>query len=421
MSTTVLFWLIAFAIVAATLAALVLPFLRAHAARPRPGEAEAAAAIYRDQTRQLEADVAAGVVGADQRDAARDEIVARLGAELSAPAEPAHASTPRNAWIVAIAIVAIVPTAALIGYLVLGSPHALDAAKPRERLADHEIVSMVERLAERMKAQPGDAQGWLLLGRSWSALQRYQESADAYAQAAERLPGNADALADWADALAMAQGRKLAGKPTEIIGRALAADPAHPKALALAASAAMERGDDKAAIRYWNALLAVVPPDGEDAQGIRATIAQLGGTAVPAPAAAPASAPVATPAAPPRERTATAAAGRISGRVSVAPALASRVAPQATLFVYARAAQGPRVPLAILRTTAGALPLDFTLDDSMSMAPGAVLSQARDVVVEARVSASGQATPASGDLTGQSATVTPGTSGLSITIDRLVP
>ena len=272
-----------------------------------------------------------------------------------------------------------------------------------------------------MKAQPDDAQGWLLLGRSWSALQRYQDSADAYAQAVARLPGNADALADWADALAMAQGRKLAGKPTEIIGRALAADPAHPKTLALAASAAMERGDDAAAIRYWNALLAVVPPDSEDARGIRSTIAQLGGSVAPAPGVAPVQAPAAAPAAVPRERTAGAADGRISGRVSVAPALASRVPPQATLFVYARAAQGPRVPLAILRTTAGALPLDFTLDDSMSMAPGAVLSRARDVVVEARVSTSGQATPASGDLTGQSATVTPGTNGLAITIDRVVP
>jgi cytochrome c-type biogenesis protein CcmH len=107
--------------------------------------------------------------------------------------------------------------------------------------------------------------------------------------------------------------------------------------------------------------------------------------------------------------------------VSVAPALASRVPPQATLFVYARAAQGSRVPLAILRTTAASLPLDFTLDDSMSMAPGAVLSKAREVIVEARVSTSGQAAPSSGDLTGRSGTVAPGTNGLSITLDRVVP
>ena len=416
MSSSVLFWVIAFVVVAATLAALVVPLLRAPKPQPRPGEAEAAAAIYRDQTRQLDEDVAAGVIGAGDRDAARDEIVARLGAELSAPVAPAATSSPRSAWIVAMAIVAIVPALALVGYLVLGTPQALDASAPSQRMTDHEIVSMVERLAARMQAQPDDAQGWLLLGRSWSALQRYQESADAYAKAVERLPGNADALADWADALGMAQGRKLAGKPTEIIGRALAANPAHPKALALAATAAMERGDDATAIRYWNALLAVVPPDGEDARGIRETIAQLGGSAPPAPA--PAMPPVA---AAPAAGATSAAAARISGRVSVAPALASRVPPQATLFVYARAAQGSRVPLAILRTTAASLPLDFTLDDSMSMAPGPVLSKAREVIVEARVSTSGQAAPSSGDLTGQSGTVAPGTNGLSITLDRVVP
>ena len=95
--------------------------------------------------------------------------------------------------------------------------------------------------------------------------------------------------------------------------------------------------------------------------------------------------------------------------------------PDATLFVYARAAQGPRVPLAILRRTARELPLDFVLDDSMSMAPGATLSGAREVVVEARVSASGGATPVSGDLAGASATVAPGATGLRITIDRVVP
>ncbi|MBK7333486.1 MAG: hypothetical protein IPI87_14605 [Betaproteobacteria bacterium] len=286
-------------------------------------------------------------------------------------------------------------------------------------MTESEVVSMVERLAQRMKSDPSDPQGWLLLGRSWSALQRYQESADAYAEAVKRMPGNADALADWADALGMAQGRTLAGKPTEIIGQALAADPSHPKALALAATAAMERGDNKAAIRYWQSLLALVPPGSEDAQGIAATIVELGGT--PATGASPAPAPAASarPAAPPTE--APSAGSRITGRVEIAPALAARVPPDATLFVYARAAQGSRMPLAIVRRAARELPFEFALDDSMAMAPGATISSAREVVVEARVSASGSATAASGDLSGVSAAITPGTSGLRITIDRVAP
>lgn len=422
MPTSTTFWALALALVLATLAALVVPLLRTRARREGPAPDDAAAAVYRDQKRQLDADFAAGAIGEEERAAAEAEIVARLGAELSAAPQPDAAEAGRAPWIVAIAIVAIVPAAALVAYLAVGNPQALDAGAARKRMTEPEVLSMVERLAQRMKADPSDPQGWLLLGRSWSALQRYQESADAYAEAVKRMPGNADALADWADALAMAQGRKLAGKPTEIIGQALAADPTHPKSLALAASAAMERGDDKAAVRYWQALLAVVPPGSEDAQGIAATIAQLGGSPSPAPlssAGAPLSSAAARPA--PGPSAAAPAASRITGRVEVAPALASRIPPDATLFVYARAAQGPRMPLAIVRRTARELPLEFALDDSMAMAPGATISSAREVVVEARVSASGSATAASGDLSGVSATVAPGATGLRITIDRVVP
>jgi cytochrome c-type biogenesis protein CcmH len=443
MPTSTTFWALALALVLATLAALVVPLLRSRARGEGPADDDASAAVYRDQMRQLDADVAAGVINADERAVAEAEIVARLGTELSATAQPAAATASRAPWIVAIAIVAIVPAAALVAYLAVGNPQALDAGGARPRMTESEVVSMVERLAERMKSDPSDPQGWLLLGRSWSALQRYQESADAYAEAVKRMPGNADALADWADALGMAQGRKLAGKPTEIIGQALAADPSHPKALALAASAAMERGDNKAAIRYWQSLLALVPPGSEDAQGIAATIVELGGTpttgappaagasstagssSAPAPAAAarPATPPTevasARPAAPPTELAS--ARSRITGRVEIAPALAARVPPDATLFVYARAAQGSRMPLAIVRRAARELPFEFALDDSMAMAPGATISSAREVVVEARVSASGSATAAPGDLSGVSAAITPGTSGVRISIDRVVP
>lgn len=429
MPTSTTFWALALALVLATLAALVVPLLRSRSRREGPADDDASAAVYRDQMRQLDADVAVGVLGADERAVAEAEIVARLGTELSATAQPAAATASRAPWIVAIAIVAIVPASALVAYLAVGNPQALDAGGARPRMTESEVVSMVERLAQRMKSDPSDPQGWLLLGRSWSALQRYQESADAYAEAVKRMPGNADALADWADALGMAQGRKLAGKPTEIIGQALAADPSHPKALALAASAAMERGDNKAAIRYWQSLLALVPPGSEDAQGIAATIVELGGTpatgAPPAPAASarpqapPTDLASARPATPPTE--AASAGSRITGRVEIAPALAARVPPDATLFVYARAAQGSRMPLAIVRRAARELPFEFALDDSMAMAPGATISSAREVVVEARVSASGSATAASGDLSGVSAAIAPGTSGLRITIDRVAP
>lgn len=420
MSTATLFWILALVLVLATLAALVAPLFRAGRTHGRPADAEASAAVYRDRKHELDAEVAAGAIGADEREATGAELVARLGAELSAAPPAPDASAGRTPWIVAVALVAIVPAAALVAYLMLGRPDALEANVARARFTDDEIVAMVDRLAQRMKENPADPQGWLLLGRSYDALQRYRDAAAAYEQAATRLPDDAGVLADWADALGMAQGRTLAGRPTELVMQALAADPDHPKALALAASAAMERGDDPAAIAYWRRLLAVVPPESEDARGIRDTIASLeGGAAGSAPQPSASVAPPAPGAS--AGPAATAAATRVSGRVVVAPALASRIAPDATLFVYARASTGSRMPLAIVRRAARDLPFDFTLDDTMAMSGEARLSGASEIVVEARVSASGSATPAPGDLAGVSAAVRPGTKDIAVVIDRVLP
>lgn len=411
MASLPLFWAIALALVLATLAALLWPLLRGRATRGPAGD-DASAAIFRDQKRQIDAEFASGAIDAAERDLAQAELVERLARELDAAGDAPAARGSRAAWIVALALVAIVPAATLAGYLALGQPDAIGATAARTRASDADVVAMIERLAQRMREQPDDPKGWVLLGRSYAALQRFDDSAKAYEQAALRQPNDADLLADWADALGMAQGRTLAGRPAELVRQALAADPQHPKALALAASAAMEARDDRAAIGYWKRLLALVPPGSEDARGIEATIAQLEGSSRPS-ASTPASAPAPAPPA--------AAGARIAGRVIVAPALAGRVPPEATVFVFARAAEGPRIPLAVLRKTVRDLPFEFVLDDSMAMAPGMNLSSAPRVVVEVRVSASGRADPASGDLTGRSEPVAPGASGIAVTIDRVQP
>jgi len=406
MSSLPLFWSIAVALVLATLAALLWPLLRGRATRAPAGD-DASAAIFRDQKRQIDAEFASGAIDAAERDLAQAELVERLSRELADAADAPAVRGSRAAWIVALALVAIVPAATLAGYLAIGQPDAIGATAARTRASDADVVAMIERLAQRMREQPDDPKGWVLLGRSYAALQRFDDSAQAYEQAARRLPNDADVLADWADALGMAQGRTLAGRPAELVRQALAADPRHPKALALAASAAMEARDDRAAIGYWKRLLALVPPGSEDARGIEATIAQLEGSSRP-----PASTTLPAPAA---------AGARVTGRVTVAPSLAGRVPQDATVFVFARAAEGPRIPLAVLRKSARDLPFDFVLDDSMAMAPGMNLSSAPSLVIEARVSASGRADPASGDLTGRSAPVAPGASGVAVSIDHLQP
>jgi cytochrome c-type biogenesis protein CcmH len=274
-----------------------------------------------------------------------------------------------------------------------------------------DVESLVQRLADRMAAQPEDPAGWALLGRSYSGLQRFDLARDAFAQAVRRQqPPNAQLLADYADVLAMTQGRSLAGEPEKLALQALAIDPDHLKALALAGSAAMERNDYKLALKHWTRAKTVAPPDSPFATGLDASIAEARAAAGMGPEAVPAPAPAPAPA--------VAGAKQLQVTVTLAPALAAKVQPGDTLFVYARAAEGPRMPLAIVRQPAGTTPVQVVLDDSSAMAPQFRMSGFAQVVVGARISRSGNATPQPGDLEGLGQPMAPAGS-TAIVIDHI--
>ena len=415
----IVFWVIAALLLAGALLWLVPPLLGRRAAATQPEAGVANVAVYRDQLREAEQDLAADLITPERFAQARAEIERRVLEDTAAAASgtvaPGRASR-RTASVLAL----LVPLASVGTYLAIGEPRALDAAVAAATAGDGEhavsrgqIAGMVATLAERMQAQPGDVQGWLMLGRSYSALGRYAEAVAALRQAVGHHPRDVDLLADLADMLGMQQGRKLAGEPQRLVLQALALDPRHVKSLALAGSAAFEAQDYAAARAFWGRLLAAAPADSELADSARGGIAEaerrLGG-----PARAAAGAPGAA---------ASVAAGRerITGQVRLDPQLATRVSAGDTLFVYARAAEGPRLPLAIVKRAAGELPLRFELDDTSAMTPEHRLSGQAQVVVEARISKSGQATPRSGDLVGQAGPLAPGTQDLKITIDRLQP
>ena len=227
-------------------------------------------------------------------------------------------------------------------------------------------------------------------------------------------------LADHADVLAMLQGRSLTGEPTQLAERALQLDPKNLKALALAGSAAFERKDYKTALAYWGRAQALAQPGSEFASGLEGSMQQArvaagqGTTASANATARPAKAAEAVVAEP-------SAAAQVSGTVQLSAALAPKAAPNDTLFVFARADQGPRMPLAILKRKVGDLPFTFTLDDSSAMSPEMKLSRFPSVIVGARISRSGEALPRAGDLVGQSAPVRTGTAKLLITIDSVQP
>jgi cytochrome c-type biogenesis protein CcmH len=392
-----LFWAVCAALAALALALVLRPLLARRGAAG-VSRREANIAIYRDQRRELDADLAAGKLAAAEHEKARAELEARLLEDVDAAADEPRA--PRGGWRAAVLVGLAVPLAALAVYFAVGTPAAVTGLPGQGEVTAGQIEVMVQRLAARLRENPDDADGWKMLGRSYAVLGRFGEAVDAYSKAALRAPRDAQLLADFADSLAMARGRSLQGEPEKLLQRALEIDPQNLKALALAGTAAFERQAFKAAADYWQRMLPLVPPESEDAQAIRDNVAQatqLAGGEPPAPQAA-----------------------GLRGSVRIAPQLKGKFDPEDTVFIYARAAEGPPMPLAVLRVKARELPADFALDDSMAMAPGMTLSAQARVVVTARVSKSGGATPQPGDLQGASAPVASDANGVTVLIDTVV-
>ncbi|HYV83677.1 MAG TPA: c-type cytochrome biogenesis protein CcmI [Pyrinomonadaceae bacterium] len=283
----ILFWVICALMIVIALAFVLPPALQ-HSEDPNVMSDEerkkANIAVYRDQLSELEADRLNGIVAEDQYAQDREEIERRLledtattRSKKTAGAAPLN---PRNtAYMLGIGL----PLVAVIFYLSIGEPNRITnpapvgappgaaAAAPPERTQE-QIEANVAKLAERLKSNPNDAQGWTILARSYSSMEKYSDAANAYAKATELNPKDADLLAEYAFVTGMAEGRSLEGKPTEIINRALKIDPENPKALQLAGSAAFQAKDYKKAIDYWQRVLKKVPPGSEVAETITARI-----------------------------------------------------------------------------------------------------------------------------------------------------
>lgn len=306
------------------------------------------------------------------------------------------------AWWLVLAI----PAIAVTGYLLRGSP---DAASHRAPAVPAQAGQDLSALQAQVQRQPDDALAWLALAKAQVQVANYAEAVRALRRVVELRPAHAGLLADLADVIAMTQGRRLAGEPVHLVLQALDIDPRHTKALALAGSAANEARDWAAARHYWERLAAVEPATSEMARLARANLEQVSRQELQTASAS----------APPTPKPAVGAS--VSGTVVVAPTLAGRVPAGATLFVFARAAQGdgPRMPLAVLRLPATPGPVAFSLDDSLAMTPATRLSGFAKLVVGARISRSGNATPQPGDLIGLSAVVQPGARDVTVRIDRV--
>ena len=391
--------------------------------------------ILREQISQLDAELTVGSITSAQHAQAKAEIERRAleenaGAEgftagtglTTAGAVGRHPASAPRATRTAVVVGVGIPLLALGLYGFLGTPQAVMASRdgsgaPGGEVTQAQVEAMVAQLAQRLENapadQPADPKGWEMLARTYAAMQRFPEADKAYKRATALAPNNAQLLADHADVLAMLQGQSAIGAPEKLIERALKLDPKNLKALALAGSLAFERKDFALATSYWTQARQQAPPGSEFATGLERSLeaAQAAGGGLPNAVSNPA------PTTASNTGTTTAATSSITGVVSLSPALAAKVAPDDTVFIFARAAEGPRMPLAILRRKASELPISFTLDDSTAMSPEMKLSKFARVVVGARVSKSGNAMPQPGDLVGQAGPLKPPAAKLGIMID----
>jgi len=408
-----LFVLLSIALAAIVLLLVMPPLLRRQASVKDNSPDRVNINIYRDQLRELDEDLAAGTIDGAQHAEARSELERRLLEDTAGDA-PDAAATPRTARRSAAAIAAAIPVAAIGLYLVVGTPEGLTPPPPAAAAGDitpQQVEQMVEKLAARLKTAPDDSEGWVMLGRSYAVLERFNEAAAAYKEAATRIPGNAQVLVDYADVLAMSQGGRLAGEPEKLVQRALQIDSGNPKALAMAGTAAFENKQYAAAVAHWQKLAAALPADSQIKSAVQGSIAEAqalaGGTAVAKPGKAAAA-------------QATATIASVGGLVSIDEKLKARTAPDDIVFIFARAQDGPPLPLAVLRKRVADLPLKFVLDDNMAMAPGMNLSKFGTVIIGARISKSGQPARQPGDLEGYSKAIPVGATGIAVVIDTEV-
>lgn len=405
------FWLIAAAMIALSVACVTVPLLRR--AAPLRDDHGLAVAIYRAQVDELGRELATRQLSADRHDDARSELERRLVDETvdsaaSIPAARSDSALKRS--LLAALLLAALPSAAVVLYMRLGDPAAIvvesgGSGQPAAHLAmQGSLDVVVSRLAARLRQAPDDADGWAMLARSYVVLDRADDAVIAYRRALALKPHDADLLADYADAVATLNGGDLNGEAMQSIDAALAVDPAHLKALALAASAAYDRQDYPLAIQYWERLKAAASPGSAIAgqatrniEGIKNTPATLTSQRVPAMTT-----------------------GVLEVHVRLNPALSARTRPGEAVFVYALATDGSRMPLAVQRMTVGQLPSTLRLDDSMAMTSGRRLSDFDQVIVEAHVSGSGSAQFARGDLIGKSAAVPKGREVVDVTISDVI-
>ena len=380
-----LFWIIVAAMLLLALAILLAPLLK-NQALEGSGHRQRNIQIARQRLAELNQQLQDGVLSQTEFDEQYLELQLMLHDDLRDESETKSAPQ-RGRWI-AVLLLALLPSISLFCYLLLGDANALAKAElqANQSKAVANIADMVGKLEQRLKARPDDAEGWMMLGRSYSYIQQYQKAANAFGQWYRLQPDNPEAMLQYANNLAMARNGRMAGEPAQLIAQVLQRDPENPNALWLAGMAKAEEGSFAEARIHWQKLLTLLPADSESLPQVQQMLAALEQEMAKAEAV-----PSAT----------------IKVNVDIGPELKAKLPPEATVFVYAQAVTGPKMPLAIVRKSVADLPMQVTLSDAQAMQPGLKLSEQPQLKIVARVSQSGQAMSQPGDWLGSAELAAP--------------
>jgi len=292
--------------------------------------------------------------------------------------------------ILALLVALIVPLLSITIYQQLGNEAAFhpELQTDESAIASQEIEKMLAVVEKEIKENPDDVEGRIALAQVYVELERYSDAATVYLELNKLRPDDPDVLVNYAEALARSHGNRLTGKPTELLNAALKIEPKHGRALWLAGFAEQQAENKEGALSHWRHLLAGMEEGSEVFQHLENLISELeSGTPTPEVVTSNQSAAVQQ---------------SIQVKVTLSPEFLNKVDPNTTLFIYARASEGPPMPLAVHKGLAKDLPITVTLDDSMAMMPQMSLSSFPKVIVGARLSSNGQPQGQSGDYEGYS-------------------
>lgn len=417
------FWLVAVVMILVSLAIVIIPLLRQHQLAEM-NVAQQNVAIARERLQELAVERDSGELSEEQYEKARLDLEQSLlnDIQTDTPVQIQQGDIKLNRY-VATGLLVIIPVAAMLLYFQLGSPdiaqQVLDgkgragtsAANPHSGGSEvPSVEEMVTKLEQRLQQNPGDAEGWFMLGRTYMAMGNYEKAIPVLEKVYQMVGEHPGVMLRLADALAMQQGNGITGRTFELVKRSLELAPQDPTALWLGGMGYAQQGDHRQAIGLWRKLEALLKDDENSLREVRSLIAkseQALGESVPATVGEP-------------DKPAVGVAS-IEVTVEVDASVKASISPGDTVFIFARAVNGPPMPLAIVSKKAGDLPVKVTLDDSMAMTPTMKLSSFKQVEVLARVSKSGNAMPQPGDLESNKQVIsTDKAASVALTINQLI-